>query len=89
MSHWTVRVRVTSEDIETGKLRSKNESFLVNAESIEHAQKLIRDHFRGMTVDHEVRGISRSGIVDYIDGDSVDSSSEKSKTNQDDFSDLI
>jgi hypothetical protein len=68
MSHWTVRVRVTSEDLDTGKVRAKMESYLVSAETIEQAQALIREHFRGMTLDHEVRGISKSGILEYIDG---------------------
>ena len=31
MSHWTVRVRVTSEDLDTGKVRAKMETYLVNA----------------------------------------------------------
>jgi hypothetical protein len=85
MSHWTVRVRVTSEDVDTGKLRSKMETFLVNAESIEQAQSLIRDHFRTMIVDHEIRGISKSGIVDYIDGFAIVNKGKEAE----DFSDLI
>jgi hypothetical protein len=59
---------VTSEDLDTGKLRAKMETYLVSAETIEQAQALIREHFRGMTLDHEVRGISKSGILEYIDG---------------------
>ena len=66
MSHWTVRVRVTREDLDTGKVRAKMETYLVNAETIEQAQGLIKDHFRGMTLEHEVRGISKSGILEYI-----------------------
>lgn len=68
MSHWTVRVRVTSEDLDTGKVRAKMETYLVNADTIEQAQALIREHFRGMTLDHEVRGIGKSSILEYIDG---------------------
>lgn len=68
MGNWTVRVRVTSEDLDTGKLRAKMETYLVNTETIDQAQALIREHFRGMTLDHEVRGISKSGILEYIDG---------------------
>ncbi len=68
MSNWTVRVRVTSEDLDTGKVRAKMEAYLVNADTIEQAQAMIREHFRGMTLDHEVRGISKSGILEYIDG---------------------
>ena len=71
MSNWTVRVRVTSEDIDTGKVRAKMEAYLVNADTIEQAQAMIREHFRGMTLDHEVRGISKSGILEYIDGSNL------------------
>ena len=71
MSNWTVRVRVTSEDLETGKVRARMETYLVNAETIEQAQSLIREHFRGMTLDHEVRGISKSGVLEYIDGSNL------------------
>jgi hypothetical protein len=59
---------VTSEDLDTGKVRAKMEAYLVNADTIEQAQAMIREHFRGMTLDHEVRGISKSGILEYIDG---------------------
>ena len=71
MSHWTVRVRVTSEDLETGKVKAKMETYLVNADTIEQAQALVKDHFRGMTMDHEIRGIGKSGILEYIDGSTV------------------
>ena len=71
MSNWTVRVRVTSEDLDTGKVRAKMEAYLVNADTIEQAQAMIKEHFRGMTLDHEVRGISKSGILEYIDGSNL------------------
>lgn len=86
MSHWTVRVRVTSEDLDTGKVTAKMETYLVNAETIEQAQILIRDHFRGMTMDHEVRGISKSGILEYIDGDKI---AQKTKKNTDEYDEIL
>jgi hypothetical protein len=71
MSHWTIRVRITEEDMETGKLRGKTETYLVQAETIEAAQALIREFFRGLTLDHEVRSISKSGITEYITTESL------------------
>lgn len=67
MNHWTVRVRITEQDPDTGKMRSKMETYLVEGETIEQAQKLVKEFFRGMTIDYEVRGIGKSGIVEYID----------------------
>lgn len=71
MSHWTIRVRITEEDMETGKLRGKTETYLVQAETIEAAQVMIREFFRGLTLDHEVRSISKSGITEYITTESL------------------
>lgn len=71
MSHWTVKVRITETDMETGKLRAKTETYLVQAETIEAAQTLVREFFRGLTIDHEVRGISKSGIMEYITTESL------------------
>ena len=39
MAHWTVRVKTSEEDMDTGKIRRKSEPFLVKAESIEDAQR--------------------------------------------------
>ena len=69
MAHWTVRVKTSEEDMETGKIRRKSEPFLVKAESIEDAQRRIRDYFRGMTVDYEINSTSKSNIVGYIDNE--------------------
>lgn len=69
MAHWTVRVKTSEEDIDTGKIRRKSEPFLVKAESIEDAQRRVRDYFRGMTVDYEINSTSKSNIVGYIDNE--------------------
>jgi hypothetical protein len=69
MAHWTVRVKTSEEDMETGKIRRKSEPFLVKAESIEDAQRRVRDYFRGMTVDYEINSTSKSNIVGYIDNE--------------------
>jgi len=69
MAHWTVRVKTSEEDIETGKIRRKSEPFLVKAESIEDAQRRVRDYFRNMTVDYEINSTSKSNIVGYIDNE--------------------
>ena len=69
MAHWTVRVKTSEEDMETGKIRRKSEPFLVKAESIEDAQRRVRDYFRNMTVDYEINSTSKSNIVGYIDNE--------------------
>jgi len=69
MAHWTVRVKTSEEDMETGKIRSKSETFLVRAETIEESQRKVREYFRGMTIDYELRSVSRSNIMGYIDND--------------------
>ena len=66
MNHWTIKVRITEEDMETGKLRGKTETYLIQADTIEAAQAMIREFFRGLTLDHEVRSVSKSGITEYI-----------------------
>lgn len=71
MNHWTVRVRVTSEDLDSGKLRAKVETYLVEAETIEAAQTLVREYFKGMTLDNEIRSISGSNILEYISADTL------------------
>ena len=68
MAHWTVRVKTTVED-DSGKLKSRQETFLVRAESIEESQARVRDYFRGMTIDYEIRSVSRSNIMGYIDSE--------------------
>jgi hypothetical protein len=67
MAHWTVRVKTSEEDMETGKIRSKSETFLVRAETIEESQRKVREYFRGMTIDYELRSVSKSNIMGYID----------------------
>ena len=69
MAHWTVRVKTSEEDMDTGKIRRKSEPFLVKAESIEDAQRRVRDYFRNMTVDYEINSTSKSNIVGYIDNE--------------------
>jgi hypothetical protein len=71
MNHWSIKVRVTVEDLDTGKLRAKTDTYLVQAETIEAAQGLIRQFFNGTTMDHEIRSISKSGIAEYITVESL------------------
>jgi hypothetical protein len=68
MAHWTVRVRTTTEN-DQGKLIARNEVFLVRGESIEEAQKRVKEYFKDMTIDYEIRSASKSGIVGYIDSE--------------------
>jgi hypothetical protein len=66
MSFWTVKVKVISEDIDTGKLRGKIETYLVKADSIEESQKLVHDYFKGTTLEYEVRGVGKNGFTAVI-----------------------
>jgi hypothetical protein len=68
MAHWTVRVKTTTED-DSGKLRSRQEAFLVRAESIEESQARVRDYFSGTMIDYDIRSVSRSNIMGYIDSE--------------------
>jgi hypothetical protein len=65
MAHYLVRVR-TTEEID-GKMRSRTEAFLVNADTIEESQQRIHDYFKGTMVDYEIRNAGKTGIVGYID----------------------
>jgi hypothetical protein len=65
MAHYLVRVR-TTEEID-GKMRSRTEAFLVNAETIEESQRMMHEYFRGTMVDYEIRNVGKTGIVGYID----------------------
>jgi hypothetical protein len=69
MAHWAVRVKTSEEDMETGKIRSKSETFLVRAETMEESQRKVREYFRGMTIDYELRAVSKSNIMGYIDSE--------------------
>lgn len=65
MAHYLVRVRI-SEEIED-KVKSRTESFLVNAETIEESQQKIHQYFNGLMVDYEIRNVGKTGIIGYID----------------------
>jgi len=71
MNHWSIKVKVTTEDLDTGKLKSKTDTYLVQAETIEAAQTIIRQFFHGTTMEHEVRSISKSGILEYVTAESL------------------
>ena len=71
MNHWSIKVKVTTEDMDTGKLRAKTDTYLVQAETIEAAQTLIRQYFHGTTMEHEVRSISKSGILEYVTAETL------------------
>jgi hypothetical protein len=71
MNHWTVRVRTTTEDLDSGKLRARTETYLVEAETIEAAQTLVREYFKGMTFDHEIRSVSGSNVLEYISAETL------------------
>ena len=60
MKHWTVRVRITTVDPETGKEKGKNENYLVAADSTDAASTITKEYFKGVMADYEIRGISGS-----------------------------
>ncbi len=66
MNHWTIKVKTVVEDLDTGKLKGKTETFLICADTIEEAQSLVVDFYRDMTIDYEIRSISKSQISEYI-----------------------
>lgn len=71
MGHWTAKVRIIETDMETGKLKPKNETYLVECESINAAHALINEFFKDTTLEYEVRGISKSSITEYINLSSI------------------
>jgi hypothetical protein len=64
--HWTVKVKTTFEDPETEKVKSKKESFLVAAPTIEASQERVRAYFKDTTIDYDIISVVKSNIVDYI-----------------------
>jgi len=71
MGHWTVKVRILETDAESGKLKVKNETYLVDSESINATHALIGEFFKETSIDYEIRGISKSAITEYITIDSI------------------
>lgn len=66
MNHWNVKIKIRIEDIETGKVRNKSETFLVHSETIEGAKELVDRQFKDTTIDYEIRAITKSPIADYL-----------------------
>lgn len=66
MKHWTVRVRISTENPDTGKVTGRNETYLLQAETIDAAQIITKEYFKGLMSDYEIRGISGSNIIEYI-----------------------
>lgn len=62
---YTATVKIFSED-EKGRRKAKKESYLVQAESITEAEFLVKDDFRGTTLEFEVVQVGVSNIIDVI-----------------------
>jgi hypothetical protein len=71
MKHWTVRVRITTEDPDTGKEKGRNEAYLVAADTIDAAQVITKEYFKGLMCDYEIRGISGSNIIEYVNTETI------------------
>lgn len=73
MNNWTVKVKVSEEDMDTGKIRNRTETYLVEAETIEASQKMIKELYRGSVQDHEIRSVSKSNITEFVNEETLKS----------------
>lgn len=68
MNNWTAKVKVSFEDPETGKIKARTESYLVEAEDIKQVYEIVKKYFNGSINDYEIRGVNKSGIsLDIVD----------------------
>jgi len=65
MSNWIVRARVTTTD-DNGKDKKTTETHLVKAENITEVQEIVAKYYKEYHMDHEIRSIGKSGIMEYL-----------------------
>ena len=65
MAYYTAKVRI-SVDSAKG-VKRVTEMYLVNAQSVTHAEALVTKDFEGSGVDFEVKGVTNSKIIKVID----------------------
>jgi len=65
MSNWIARVRVSTTD-DNGKDKKVTETHLVRAENITEVQTIVASYYKEYNMDHEIRSIGKSGIMEYL-----------------------
>ena len=65
MAYYTAKVRI-AVDTQKG-VKRVTEMYLVNAQSVTHAEALVTKDFEGSVVDFEVKGVTNSKIIKVID----------------------
>jgi hypothetical protein len=61
--YYTARVKMYYET-DKGAVKSKSETYLVNAESVTDAEAIVHEKFKSYPNDFEVKSVSQSNIVD-------------------------
>ena len=64
----TVLVKVSYED-DKGRLKSRKETYLVNARDFTHAIEIIKEEFNGLTENWEIVRISPSSVISILNYD--------------------
>ena len=65
MAYYTAKVRI-AVDTQKG-VKRVTEMYLVNAQSVTHAEALVTKDFEGSGVDFEVKGVTNPKIIKVID----------------------
>jgi hypothetical protein len=65
MGNWIVRAKVTVTD-DNGKDKRVTETHLVKAENITEVQTIVAEYYKEYNMDHEIRSIGKSGIMEYL-----------------------
>ena len=65
MAYYTAKVRI-AVDTQKG-VKRVTEMYLVNAQSVTHAEALVTKDFEGSGVDFEVKGVTNSKIIKVIE----------------------
>lgn len=63
------KIALITLDEKTGLEKRKNKAILVNADSIEDALDIVKEHFKDAVVDYEVSGVIETILEDVIDAE--------------------
>jgi len=64
----TVIVKISFED-DKGRMKSRRETYLVNAKDFGEAMEIVKDEFKGMSENWEIVRISPSKVVSVLNYD--------------------